>query len=211
MAGRAVPVCLLRMGQNMTMAERIWKSEAGYSLTEMVVVVGIMAVVSGIAVFQISNTRSALKGDAAMRVVLSQMNYARENAITQRRNMRVVFDLGTRIQVKREETDGTTTTLTTMLFETGQFAPLVTTDTPDGFRSDNTSGVTFPGAAVVGGELQIRFTPDGKFINQDGATQNGTVCVGVGSDVLTARAVTVMGSTGRIRGWRWDGKNWQLV
>lgn len=193
----------------MTMAEPRRTSEAGYSLMEMVVVVGIMAAVSGIAVFQVSSTRSAMKGDAAMRVVLSQLNYARENAITQRRNMKLVFDMGTRVQVMREETDGTTTTLSSVFFESGQFGPLVTTDTPDGFRSDSSDGVTFVGA--TGTPLQIRFTPEGKFINQDGGMQNGTVCVGVPGDALTARAVTVMGSTGRIRGWRWDGKQWQLV
>jgi prepilin-type N-terminal cleavage/methylation domain-containing protein len=194
----------------MTMAERRRHSEAGYSLIEITVVLGIMAVVSGMAVFQMSSTRSAMKGDAAMRVVLSQLNYARENAITQRRNMKIVFDMGTRVRVFREETDGTTTTLTTVFFEGGsQFVPLVSTDTPDGFHNNSSDGITFLGAS--GNPLQIRFTPDGKFVNQDGAMQNGTVSVGTPGDVLTARSVTVMGSTGRIRGWRWDGRNWQLV
>jgi prepilin-type N-terminal cleavage/methylation domain-containing protein len=198
------------MGQFMTKAERRRKSEAGYSLIEMVVVVGIMSVLGGMAVFQMTSTRSAMKGDAAMRVVLSQLNYARENAITQRRNMKMVFDLGNRVQVLREETDGTTTVLTTMLFESGStFGQLVSGDTPDTFGNSSTDGITFTGA--TGTPLQIRFTPDGKFVNQDGATQNGTVLVGNPGDVLTARAVTVMGSTGRIRGYRWDGRNWQLV
>jgi len=209
MSSRAVPVRLLRMGQFMTMAERCRKSEAGYSLIEMVVVVGIMSLVSGMAVFQMSSTRAAMKGDAAMRLVLSQLNYARENAITQRRNMKVVFDMGTRVQVVREETDGTTTTLQSVFFESGQYGKLVSADTPDGFHNDSPDGITFSGA--TGTPLQIRFTPDGKFVNQDGAMQNGTVLVGLLSDPLSARAVTVMGSTGRIRGYRWDGRNWQLV
>jgi Tfp pilus assembly protein FimT len=177
---------------------------------EMVVVLGIASALSGMAVIQISSSRSAMKGDAAMRVVLSQMNYARENAITQRRNMKVVFDLGTRVQVVREETDGSTTTISSVLFESGsQFGQIVSTDTPDTFGNSGTGGVTFAGA--TGTPLQIRFTPDGKFVNQDGATQNGTVLVGNPSDALSARAVTIMGSTGRIRGYRWDGRNWQLV
>jgi Tfp pilus assembly protein FimT len=198
------------MGQNMTMAERRRQSEAGYSLMEMVVVLGIASALSGMAVIQISSSRSAMKGDAAMRVVLSQMNYARENAITQRRNMKVVFDLGTRVQVVREETDGSTTTISSVLFESGsQFGKIVSTDTPDNFGNSATSGVTFTGA--TGTPFQIRFTPEGRFVNQDGAAQNGTVLVGNVSDPLSARAVTIMGSTGRIRGYRWDGRNWQLV
>ena len=53
-----------------------------------------MGVLAGIAVVQISASRPGLKGDGGMRVVLSQMNQAREMAITQRRNMRVVFTGG---------------------------------------------------------------------------------------------------------------------
>jgi len=29
--------------------------------------------------------------------------------------------------------------------------------------------------------------------------------------VLSARAVTVLGSTGRVRGYRWDGSGWKVV
>ena len=36
------------------------------------IVVGIMGVITGIAVFQIGMTREALKGDGAMRIVLSR-------------------------------------------------------------------------------------------------------------------------------------------
>src|SRR6185295_743781 len=97
--------------------------------------------------------------------------------------------MGTRVQVVREETDGTTTVLSSVFFETGQYTKLVTTDTPDGFRNDSPDGITFSGA--TGTPLQIRFTPDGKFINQDGAMQNGTVLVGLPGDPLSARAVTV--------------------
>ena len=47
--------------------------------------------------------RQALTGDGAMRVVLAQMNQARELAITQRRNMRVTFTGSNVVQIMREE------------------------------------------------------------------------------------------------------------
>ena len=49
---------------------------------------GIMGVVTGMAVIQIGSSKQGLSGDGAMRVVLSQLNQASELAITQRRNMR---------------------------------------------------------------------------------------------------------------------------
>ena len=48
-------------------------------------------------------------------------------------------------------------------------------------------------------------------INQAGVTTNGTVFMGMLPDVRSARAVTVLGATGRIRGYRYDGRNWKLV
>src|ERR1700694_5994822 len=110
--------------------------EAGFSLIEMMVVVGILGILSGIAVVQIGVSRPGALGDGAMRVVLAQMNTARQLAITQRRNMRLVFDQGSRVQIIREEVPGPTlTTISTVIFEgTLQFV-LVSglPDTPDAF------------------------------------------------------------------------------
>src|SRR6266850_1667344 len=118
--------------------------QAGYSVVELMFVVGIMGVLIAIAVVQIGSSRSGLNGDGAMRVVLAQMNQAREQAITQRRNMRLTF---------------------------------------------------------TGGSL----------VDQDGLTLNGTVFVALPNDKQSARAVTIFGSTGRVRGFRWDGGSWKPV
>src|SRR2546430_2234472 len=78
-------------------------SRAGFSLTELLIVIAIMGIVTAIAVVQIASTRSGFKGDGAMRVVLAQMNQARELAITQRRNMRLVFTAPNAVAISREE------------------------------------------------------------------------------------------------------------
>ena len=90
----------------MTRVGKRWASQAGYNLIEMMLVVGIMGVLAGIAVVQIGASRPGLLGDGGMRVVLTQMNQAREMAITQRRNMRVVFNGVNTVQVYREEVPG---------------------------------------------------------------------------------------------------------
>jgi prepilin-type N-terminal cleavage/methylation domain-containing protein len=185
-------------------------SEAGYSLIEVILVLGVMGVLSGMAVFQIGATRPAALGDGAMRVVMAQMNAAREMAITQRRNMRLAFVTPNQVQIIREEAPGTTlTTISTTLFEGGlQFltvSPLP--DTPDAFG--NGTAVTFPTA--TGSPLEIKFATDGTFVNQDGLSLNGSVFVALPNQALSARAVTIFGSTGRIRGYRWNGTNWKPV
>jgi prepilin-type N-terminal cleavage/methylation domain-containing protein len=198
-----------------------WKSEAGYSLTEMMVVVGIAGTLSAMAVVQIGTARSGIKGDAAMRLVIAQMNQARETAITQRRNMRLVFDAGNRIQIIREEVNvvppaPTTVTVSTVFFE-GRltFVKNITAspagDTLDGFATSGS--VNFPGAATPppGQPPEIKFTPEGRFVNESGASLNGVVLTGIPNDALSSRGVSIMGSTGRIRGFKWDGRKWVQV
>ena len=197
---------------------RLRASEAGYSLVEMTVILGIMGVLAGMAVVTISGSRPAALGDGAMRVVLSQLNTARELAITQRRNMRVTFTLGNKVEILREEVPpavaGTTTTISSVLMEGGlQFLTVVNlVDTPDAFCSALTA-VCFPTA--TGTPPEVKFRPDGTFVNQDGAILNGTIFVALPSQtyvsghstdgVLSGRAVTIQGSTGRVRGYRFDG------
>src|SRR5262249_9405530 len=111
---------------------------------------------------------------------------------------------------------GTLTSLSSTLFEGVQYIRLITKDTPDQFgngTSTDTSGIYLPSAVSPGpGQPpEVKFTPDGRFVNQAGATLNITILVGAPGDPLSQRAVTIMGSTGRVRGYRWDGSDWRLV
>src|SRR4249919_4023157 len=95
-------------------------AQAGFTLVETMVVTAIAGILTGIAVVQISSSRQGLIGDGAMRVVLSELNQAKEQAITQRRNMRITFSGTNTIQVCREEVpSGTCTTISSVPFESG--------------------------------------------------------------------------------------------
>ena len=171
---------------------------------------GVIAIVSTMAVFQIGVSRPAALGDGALRVLLSQMNAARELAITQRRNMRLTFTNGSQVQIIREEVPGPTlTTIRTVVFESGVQFGLITglPDTPDTFG--NATSVVF--ASATGTPPEVKFTPEGILVNQDGLTLNGSVFVAIPNQALSARSVTIFGSTGRIRGYRWDGRFWKPV
>ncbi len=197
-------------------------NQDGYSLIEIMVVVGIMAVVGGMAVAQLQTTRNNLRGDAAMRVVLSNLNAAREMAITQRRYMRVTFDTTAQtLSIVREDTPATTTTLSVSLFEGGaQFKQVAGVgDTPDGFASTCTSSQptcfynatngTFVSATAS--TSVAKFSPDGTLVDWNGVLTNGTVFTTIPSANPAARAVTVLGSTGRVRAYKWDGHQWNKV
>jgi prepilin-type N-terminal cleavage/methylation domain-containing protein len=181
-------------------------SAAGYSLIELMMTLGIFGVVSAIAVVQIGQSRPGVVGDGAMRVAMSQMTSAREQAITQRRCMRLNFDIpNNRVQIIREEVPGPAlTVLSSVPFEGGmKFSSTGLSDTPDHFG--------IGGAVDFGTATEIKFSPDGTMINQVGAMTNGTVYLSMPSSKLSARAVTVLGSTGRVRGYKWDGRQWVLV
>lgn len=207
-----------------------WPAQAGYNVIELMFVVGIMGVLTGMALLQMGASRPGLKGDGAMRVVLSQMNAARELAITQRRNMRIEFTAGNKVEIRREEvtvpaTDPPTmTTISSVLMEGGlQFATVtnvpITSTVPDVVCNGSITAVSFPTA--TGTPLEVKFKPDGSLVNQEGAILNGTVCLSLPNQVygttsstngvLSARAVTVLGSTGRVRGYRFDGHVWKMV
>jgi len=180
-------------------------TQAGYSLIEMIVVMGLLVTLSGMAIVQINASNPGLKGDGAMRTVLAQLNQARESAITQRRYVRVVFTPPNLVQVIREDTTTTTTVLSSVLLEGGAAFMLTTglPDSPDRFGNGT--------AVAFGSVTNVKFSPEGTLVNQDGATANGSAFLAVPGTSLSARAVTILGSTGRIRGYRWIGSQWSLV
>ncbi len=179
--------------------------EAGYNLVEMMLVMGLMAILSGMAVLQINASRPGLKADGGMRVVLGRLNQARELAITQRRFMRVTFTNPNQVAIVREDTTTTTTTISTVLLEGGVTYSFGTgvPDTPEHFGMNS--------ATYFGSVTNVKFTPDGQLVNQDGVSANGTVFLSISGIPRSARAITIFGSTGRVRGYKWDGKNWNVV
>jgi Tfp pilus assembly protein FimT len=178
------------------------------------VVIGILAVVSGMAVISIGSSRKGLVGDGAMRGVISAMYQAKQLAITQRRNMRLTFNANNSVQIIREEVPGPTlTTISTVPFEGGmQFLRLASL--PDLTTAPLNEVPASPGGTVgvaFGTATQVRFSPDGTLVDQDGTALNGTLFICLPGQTMSARAITIFGSTGRVRAFRWDGSRWMPV
>ena len=181
------------------------RSQRGFSLIDTMVTLSVTGIVGSMATMQVGTMRRLMQGDGAMRVVMAQLNTARELAITQRRNMEIKF-VGTNwLQIVRIEVPSGTTVLTNVALEGNAKYALVSgiADTPEGFG--NSSAISFGSAA------SIMFGTDGTFIDSNGVPINGTVFLSVANVPESLRAVTVLGATGRVRSYRWNGNAWTRV
>jgi len=196
-------VRLLRTTANVMHRKPRIESVSGFTLIEMMLVVCVMGIIAAMATFQIGAVRPGMQGDGAMRTVMAELNGAREMAIAQRRLMEISFVGTNRIQVIRHDVPNGTTTLRDVAFESGVQYGLIPgiADTPDAFG--NGSATSF-GAAVT-----VTFSTDGSLIDGGGAPVNGTVFLAIPNVALSFRAVTVLGATGRVRGYKWTGSQWR--
>ena len=81
------------------------------------------------------------------------------------------------------------------------------TDTPDTFGIPSSGGIYFGGQSGGPGTGML-FQSDGTFTDGSGNPINGTVFVAVSNINNSARAVTVLGNTGRIRAWKNSTQGW---
>ena len=182
--------------------------ERGFSVVEMLIVVAIIFIVSAMALIALNPTRQQAQADAAMVQVASQLRKAREIAIEQRRDVLVSFDTtNNSITLTQLNLPAGTTDLGTIPIQ----APAVfmitpgMPDTADGFG--NLAPIYFNG--ISGGPVGMAFQSDGTFVDGAGNLVNGTVYVGIPGVLVSARAVTILGATGKIRMYKGNGTGWQ--
>ncbi|HEV2500634.1 MAG TPA: prepilin-type N-terminal cleavage/methylation domain-containing protein [Terriglobia bacterium] len=180
------------------------RSEAGVSLIELLITIAVFAIVSGMAATIMINVMPSVHADSSMELVVSTLQQAHQAAISQRRNFLVTFIGTNEIKVQREELppgSGTLTTISDNLLGNGVTYTLVTgvPDTPDGFGSSK--AITFTSNVIV-------FMSDGTAVDTSSNLLNGTVFMAIGSNPATSRAVTVMGATSRVKGYRYNGSAW---
>ena len=111
------------------------ESVSGFTLIEMMLVVCVMGILAAMAIFQIGSVRPGMLGDGAMRIVMAELNGAREMAIAQRRYMEISFVGTNRLQVIRHDLPNGTTMVRDVAFESGIQYGLIAGigDTPDAF------------------------------------------------------------------------------
>jgi len=185
------------------------RSQHGFSMVEMLVAVAITFVIAAVAVVQLTPGLENFRASSAEGEVKTTLRQAREYAITQRRTVAISFtkDASGNAEINANEynvsfgtqTLNNTPFLQVILQPTVQFMLNNSLpDTPDGFG--NSSALCFNGSAYATGTV-LEFQSDGTFTDVTGTPINGSIFVGIPQYPTTERAVTILGATGRIKGW----------
>lgn len=165
-------------------------------------VVAVIGLMFGMVVAVTPRMASYAKAEAGIEQTISVLRFAKENAVSQRRNMQVRFLGDNAIQIVRANLPNGTTILQTQQFETRMRFYLMPglPDTPDAFGNAT--------ATAFGASPTRMFTSEGSFVDQNGDTLNGTLYLGIEGEPETARAISIFGPTALLRTWRWDGRAW---
>ncbi len=178
------------------------QQDSGFSLVELNVVALVMCIVAGFALINITGILPRMNAEASLNQTVAQLRTGRELSMAQRRNIELRFVENNQIELSRIDIPSGRTVLSTVTLENGFEFRLFDgiPDTPDSFG--NGSAVDF------GASSTLIFLSDGTLVNSQGDPLSGTVFLGLEEHPETARAVTILGATGRVRGYRWTGSSW---
>ena len=187
----------------------------GFSLVELMVVIAIVLVVSAFSIMAIQPSLRQNDVTSAYNQTLMALRQARDTSVAQRQIYFVTLSnavVPNTITITQGSTGNVTATYslpTTVAFVAVGGIPTSQAafpTTPDGFGVGGTA-IDFDQGIVGGVKNVIYFYPDGSAQDAVGNINNGVVYVAMPGLVNTSRAITVWGTTGRLRGWRinWNG------
>ena len=181
----------------------------GFTIVEMMLVLAIFMILAGMAIISINGALPQEQVTSGMNTAMSVIRQGRDTAISERRDYALVYGpplLPNQLQLQRLEIGGGVTTLPVVTLPApAQFSldSTITQDTPDNFGTCS-SGLCF------GGSPTQQWLSNGTFVNSLGQPLNATVFVNIAGNPSTQRAFTILGTTGRIRAYKWTGSAWQL-
>ena len=206
------------------------RRQRGTSLIELMAVVGIVITLSAFAIMNTLRPTTTSRANNAVDAVVSTLIQGRQLAVSKRRNVLVSFNGTNQIQLTVQTlpneavptplpivklNDGISTALQFYLFPTLPNTPMG----PLGFG--NTSAIDLEAVNGGGAPNAVMFSTSGGLVGAGGAAPanyyavgnnapiNATIYIGTPGDSSTARAITVMGATGRVRSYAWNGTAWQ--
>ena len=180
------------------------RNARGFSLIEMLTVIAIAMIASSVAFMNLMPALKDARVGSAVNTTLATIRRAREEAVSKRRVYVVKFIAPGTIQVTQNTDTGTlliTTTLPTDLAFVAD--PSLPSPGPDGFGSGKTA-IDFDQNVSGGDKTEIFFQPDGSAVDSTNNVNNGVVYIGRPGELGSSRAISVWGSTGRLRAWHID-------
>jgi Tfp pilus assembly protein FimT len=184
------------------------RAESGFSLLEALIVISVLLIASGIFVPKVSSAiRNAVVSNA-YDTTLMTIRQAREAAISERRIYVVTFTAPGSITVAPLTAATNTLNISRSLPPEVQYIaltgiPNTATTTPDSLGlGPSTGAICFDVGVTSTGTNTIYFWPDGSSRDANDNMNSGVIYLARPGEVLSSRAVTVWGVSGRIRGWR---------
>ena len=213
--------------------QRRMNSERGYSIVEMVIVTLTIFIVSAMAVLQLQPAWQQIQANTGLAQVKTTLRQARETAISQRRAIVVQFmnaavgtpclPSGNTINcialTQMVVTPGTPPTqapaanpflIVPIESNVGLLSFAGEPDTPDAFIGAGPAAPTglYTGSVAGAPPSGLQFQSDGTFTNGTANPVNLTIFLGENNIPTTARAVTILGNTGKVAGYAGTGLAW---
>ncbi len=205
-------------------------SMLGFSIIEAMMVVSILLIVSAFAVFNTQSAVRDARVNGAYDTAFTQLRMVRERAIEERKRYIVTFGQPTIAGVATPLGAPTTKSIqvfrwdyltpagavipstaavqvstidlpSDVAFQAISGVPVAPTAVPDGFGVGSVP-IDFDQGVGGGGGNLVMFMPDGSSRDLLGNSDNGILYVARNGDLSSSRAITVFGTSGRIRGWR---------
>jgi Tfp pilus assembly protein FimT len=217
----------------MKMRKRInWtgnRSIAGFSIVELCVVAGIATILTAIAVPQMISQRRLLRSVAVTRELMTQMRYARQLAMSQSgatptgtlrrvaftfqyddttKTVKIIGPIpaGTAalIDPNYPNNAGSSVVVTDPLNQGGLAIAHISSGIPSGLSGSPGSVDGLSAVALAGSKLNVTFQPDGSVIDgTNNPVDKALFIYNNQAAAATASAITVRGSSGRVKIWRY--------
>jgi Tfp pilus assembly protein FimT len=223
--GLAKEAVEFEVGQVITMKAQVagkarsWHSHSGRSMVEVLAVVAIATILTAVAVPQVISARRLIRSAALPREIATQLRYARQQAMSQRQAFTFVYDDSTKqISIIDHQafgsflltapgypnTAGSVTVLTIPVGGGGLPASEVTFGVPSVITNTTLSDTGTP-TALVNNKLTVTFQPNGTVQDSTGKEVNYRTLYFYNNKIPTetACAVSILGSAGRIKIWRY--------
>lgn len=180
----------------------------GFSLIEMLVVVFVLMVGAGITFISIIPAIRNIRVTNAYETTLSAIDTARSRATAMRRVYAVNFILPRTVTITDATDPAAPAILNVSLpddisFDAEAGIPATNATAPDRLGNGQPDGpICFDIGVTLNCETTVLFFPDGSARDAAGNIDNGVVYLARPQDLMSSRAITLFGLTGRARGWR---------